>query len=50
MRRDEIEPENVFQTDVIRPRDLDGKTSIKVSPKNKVVLDGIEELSHQAGD
>jgi len=40
------EPENVFQTDVIRPRDLKGETSIKVSPKNKVVLDGVEEISH----
>jgi len=46
MRRVETEPENVFQTDVIRPRDLDGKTSIKVSPKTKVVLDGVEEISH----
>ena len=49
MRRIEMEPENVFQTDVIRPRDLKGKTSIEVSPKNpenKVILDGAEDLNH----
>ncbi|MEO2121154.1 MAG: hypothetical protein ABGX44_05005, partial [Candidatus Poseidoniia archaeon] len=37
-------PPNIFDIDLLRPRDFKGKSSITVSPRNRVVLDGCEYL------
>ena len=37
-------PPNIFDISLLRPRDFKGKSSITVSPRNRVVLDGCEYL------
>ena len=37
---------NVFDMSLIRPKHLNGSTSIKVTPKPKIILDGCEKLAH----
>ncbi len=39
-------PANIFDIGLLRPRDFKGKTSVSVSPRNRVVLDGCEGLEH----
>lgn len=39
-------PVNIFDISLLRPRDLKGKNSITVSPRNRVVLDGCEGLEN----
>jgi hypothetical protein len=39
-------PANIFDISLLRPRDFKGKNSITVSPRNRVVLDGCEDLEN----
>ena len=40
------EPVNVFQSNLIRPRDIENCTSIKVSTNDSVTIDGCENIEH----
>jgi hypothetical protein len=40
------EPVNVFRSNLIRPRDLENCTSIKVSTNDSVTIDGCENIEH----
>jgi len=40
------EPANVFDISLLRPRDFKGKNSVTVSPRNRIVLDGCEDLKN----
>ena len=37
---------NVFRSNLIRPRDLENCTSIKVSTNDSVTIDGCENIEH----
>lgn len=40
------EPINVFKTSLIRPKDVVGNPSIRISPSSNITLDGCENIEH----